>query len=45
MEKVTRKEQIITTSALLFKEKGYSAVTMRDIAKKWGLKPQVCTIT
>ncbi|WP_307810546.1 TetR/AcrR family transcriptional regulator [Gelidibacter salicanalis] len=29
----TRKEEIIKTAAKLFKEKGYSAVTMRDLAK------------
>ena len=34
----TRKDQIIRTSEALFKEKGYSAVTMRDIAKAMGIK-------
>jgi len=34
----TRKDQIIHISAILFKEKGYSAVTMRDIAKAMGIK-------
>jgi AcrR family transcriptional regulator len=34
----TRKDQIIQTSAILFKKKGYSAVTMRDIAKAMGIK-------
>jgi len=34
----TRKDQIIQISAVLFKEKGYSAVTMRDIAKSMGIK-------
>jgi AcrR family transcriptional regulator len=34
----TRKDQIIETSAILFKEKGYSAVTMRDIAKAMDIK-------
>ncbi|WP_299398208.1 TetR/AcrR family transcriptional regulator [uncultured Gelidibacter sp.] len=29
----TRKQEIIKTAAKLFKEKGYSAVTMRDLAK------------
>ncbi len=38
MKKETRKEEIINTSAKLFKEKGYSAVTMRDIAKAMGIK-------
>ncbi len=34
----TRKEEIVKTAAKLFKEKGYSAVTMRDIAKEMGIK-------
>jgi AcrR family transcriptional regulator len=34
----TRKEEIIQTSAVLFQKKGYSAVTMRDIAKAMGIK-------
>ena len=34
----TRKEEIIVTAAKLFKEKGFSAVTMRDIAKSVGIK-------
>ena len=34
----TRKEEIIKTAAKLFKEKGYSAVTMRDLAKAMGIK-------
>jgi len=38
LKKETRKQQIIYTSATLFKEKGYSAVTMRDIAKAMGIK-------
>ncbi len=38
MKKETRKEQIIQISAKLFKEKGYSAVTMRDIAKALDIK-------
>lgn len=38
MKKETRKEQIIQTSAKLFKEKGYVAVTMRDIAKSLDIK-------
>ncbi len=33
-----RKLQIITVASTLFKEKGYSAVTMRDIAKAMGIK-------
>ncbi|GGG56460.1 TetR/AcrR family transcriptional regulator [Bizionia arctica] len=38
MKEITRKEEIITTAAKLFKEKGYSAVTMRDIATAMGMK-------
>ena len=34
----TRKDEIIQTSAILFKQKGYSAVTMRDIARAMGIK-------
>jgi AcrR family transcriptional regulator len=34
----TRKDEIIKTAAKLFKEKGYSAVTMRDLAKAMGIK-------
>lgn len=34
----TRKNEIINTAAKLFKEKGYSAVTMRDLAKAMGIK-------
>ncbi len=34
----TRKEEIINTAAKLFKEKGFSAVTMRDLAKAMGIK-------
>ena len=33
-----RKQQIITTAAKLFKERGYSAVTMRDLATEMGIK-------
>lgn len=38
MKQVTRKDEIITTAAQLFKEKGYSAVTMRDLASAMGIK-------
>ncbi len=38
MKQETRKDEIIRTSTSLFKEKGYSAVTMRDIAKAMGIK-------
>ena len=34
----TRKEEIIRVAAKLFKEKGYSAVTMRDLASAMGIK-------
>lgn len=38
MQRETRKEQIVNTAAKLFKEKGYSAVTMRDLAAEMGIK-------
>ena len=38
MKQVTRKDEIIKTAAKLFKEKGYSAVTMRDLASAMGMK-------
>ncbi|WP_298755120.1 TetR/AcrR family transcriptional regulator [uncultured Psychroserpens sp.] len=38
MKSETRKEEIIKTAAELFKEKGYSAVTMRDLATAMGIK-------
>ncbi|MBT8273631.1 MAG: TetR/AcrR family transcriptional regulator [Bacteroidia bacterium] len=38
MKPETRKDQIIQTAAKLFKEKGYSAVTMRDLAKSMGIR-------
>ncbi|MCF6306360.1 MAG: TetR/AcrR family transcriptional regulator [Flavobacteriaceae bacterium] len=38
MKQTPRKLEIITTASTLFKEKGYSAVTMRDIAKVMGIK-------
>lgn len=38
MQQETRKEQIVKTAAKLFKEKGYSAVTMRDLAAEMGIK-------
>lgn len=34
----TRQEEIIRVATKLFKEKGYSAVTMRDLAKAMGIK-------
>ncbi|WP_299227037.1 TetR/AcrR family transcriptional regulator [uncultured Psychroserpens sp.] len=38
MTQETRKNEIINTAAKLFKEKGYSAVTMRDLATAMGIK-------
>lgn len=36
--KINRKEEIIRVAARLFKEKGYSAVSMRDIAQEMHIK-------
>lgn len=38
MKQETRKAEIIKTATKLFKEKGYSAVTMRDLATEMGIK-------
>ena len=38
LEGQTRKQQIIETASKLFKERGYSAVTMRDLATAMGIK-------
>lgn len=38
MKSETRQQEIIRVAAKLFKEKGYSAVTMRDLAKAMGMK-------
>lgn len=38
MKTETRKKEIIKTATKLFKEKGYSAVTMRDLATAMGIK-------
>ncbi len=38
MKPESRKQEIINAAAILFKEKGYSAVTMRDLAKTMGIK-------
>ena len=38
MKTESRKQEIINAAAILFKEKGYSAVTMRDLAKAMGIK-------
>ena len=38
MKPETRKDEIINTAAKLFRERGYSAVTMRHLAKAMGIK-------
>ena len=38
MKVETRKDEIIRTASRLFKDKGYSAVTMRDLAAELGIK-------
>lgn len=38
MKHLSRRKEIIQYAAMLFTEKGYSAVTMRDIAKAVGIK-------
>ena len=38
MKPESRKQEIISAASILFKEKGYSAVTMRDLAKAMGIK-------
>lgn len=38
MKPESRKQEIIRTAATLFKERGYSAVTMRDLAAALGIK-------
>ncbi|MBT8262284.1 MAG: TetR/AcrR family transcriptional regulator [Bacteroidia bacterium] len=38
MKTATRKDEIIAAASSLFKEKGYSAVSMRDIAQEMGIK-------
>ncbi|MBW1295339.1 TetR/AcrR family transcriptional regulator [Aquimarina litoralis] len=38
MKQESRKQEIINAAAILFKEKGYSAVTMRDLATAMGIK-------
>lgn len=38
MKKETRKQEIIRVASKLFKNKGYSAVTMRDVAKAMDMK-------
>lgn len=38
MKPASRKTEIITTASRLFKEKGYNAVSMRDIAQEMGIK-------
>jgi len=38
MKKQNRKEAILSAAALLFSEKGYTAVSMRDLAEELGIK-------
>ena len=38
MKPESRKQEIVNAAAVLFKEKGYSAVTMRDLATAMGIK-------
>jgi len=38
MENSSRKEQIIKTSASLFRQKGFEAASMRDLAKELGIE-------
>ncbi len=38
MKPESRKQEIINAASILFMEKGYSAVTMRDLAKAMGIK-------
>lgn len=38
MKTTSRKEEIVTIASQLFKEKGYNAVSMRDIAQAMGIK-------
>lgn len=38
MKTITRKEEIVQAAAVLFKDKGYSAVSMRDIAAELNIK-------
>lgn len=38
MKTLSRKDEIISVAANLFKEKGYSAVSVRDIADQMGMK-------
>ena len=38
MKTENRKAEIISVAGVLFKEKGYNAVSMRDIAQELGIK-------
>mgnify|MGYP003624987822 CR=1 FL=1 len=38
MKTATRKEEIVDVASQLFKDRGYSAVSMRDIAQEIGMK-------
>ncbi len=35
---LTRKQEIIITASRLFKERGYNAISMRDLAAEMGIK-------
>ncbi|MTI23506.1 TetR/AcrR family transcriptional regulator, partial [Fulvivirga kasyanovii] len=38
VENLSRKEQVIRTASELFKQKGYSATSMRDLAQALGIE-------
>ena len=37
-DNLSRKEQVIRSAAELFREKGYAAASMRDLAQKLGIE-------
>jgi AcrR family transcriptional regulator len=43
-DKKNKKEQIYKAAAKLFREKGYNAASMRDLAGRVQLKASVCTV-